>query len=154
MLVNPAPAVYGLITVGALLSAESAKRQTYGETVAGVVLALLIFWMAHSYSEFTARRLEEGAKLRLTDLARTMGQQLSILAGAAVPLAIVLVWWITSGSLTGAVAAAVWVAAGMIVIVETLAALGAHLSGRALAGQIALGAVLGLLVVALNFVLH
>lgn len=154
MLLNPGAAVYGLITVGALLAAESAQRQTYAETVEGVLVALLILWIAHSYSEFTARRLEDGVKLKLSDLAKTMGRQLSILSGAAVPLATVIVWWIAGGRLTTAITAAVWTAGGMILVVESVAAFGAHLEGKELAGQIVLGLVLGLLVAALNFVLH
>ena len=38
---NLGAAIYGLITVGALMAAESAGRETYGETVAAVALAAI-----------------------------------------------------------------------------------------------------------------
>jgi hypothetical protein len=154
MLANPAAGVYGLITVAALLSAESAKRQTYPETVEGVLIAILIYWLAHSYSEYTAMRLTEGSRLEVRELGRTMVRELLIVAGAGVPLATVLLWWVAGGRLTVAVEAAVWVSAVMVVLVEALAAIGAGLRGRELASQLALGAVLGFLILALNFVLH
>jgi hypothetical protein len=154
MLANPAAGVYGLITVGALLSAESAKRQTYPETVEGVLIAILILWLAHSYSEYTAQRLTEGSRLEFRELGRTMLRELFIVAGAFVPLATVLVWWIAGGQLTVAVEAAVWASAIMVVLVEAFVGIGAGLKGREFAGQLAMGVFLGVLILALNFVLH
>jgi hypothetical protein len=154
MLANPAAGVYGLITVGALLSAESAKRQTYPETVEGVAIAIVIYWLAHSYAEYTAQRLTEGSALEAREFARTMLRELFIVVGALVPLATVLVWWVAGGPLTAAVEAAVWASAAVIVVIEALAGIGAGLKGREFVGQLLLGGVLGLLIIALNFVLH
>jgi hypothetical protein len=154
MRANPAAGVYGLITVGALLSAESARHQTYPETVEAVAIALVIYWLAHSYSEFTAQRLAEGTRLEVRALVRMMGQELFIVVGALVPLAFVVVWWLAGGPLSGAVEAAVWASAVMIVVVEAIAGVGAGLEGREFGGQLILGAVLGFLVLAMNFVLH
>jgi hypothetical protein len=42
----------------------------------------------------------------------------------------------------------------MIVVVGAIAGVGAGLKGREFAGQLILGAILGFLVLALNFVLH
>jgi predicted DNA repair protein MutK len=154
MQANPAAGVYGLITVGALLSAESARRQTYPETVEGVLIALLIYWLAHSYSEFTAQRLAEGTAVKFGDLGRTMLRELFIVVGALVPLGTVVIWWIAGGRLTNAVEAAVWASAVMVVVVEAIAGVGAGLKGWEFVGQLALGVVIGLLILALNFVLH
>jgi hypothetical protein len=154
LLANPAAGVYGLVTEGALLSAESAQRQTYADTVEAVVIALSIYWLAHSYAEFTALRLEHGTGLKLTDLGRTMMRELFIVAGALVPLVTVLVWWAAGGPLTSAVEAAVWASAVMIVVVEAIVGVVAGLKGREFAAQLMMGAVLGFLVIALNFVLH
>ena len=43
--------------------AESAVRESYGETVAGVLVALLLYWLAHAYSELVGWRLEEAEPL-------------------------------------------------------------------------------------------
>jgi hypothetical protein len=58
MLANPGAVVYGTVTVGAVLATESAQRETYASTLEGVLVALVLYWLAHSYAEFTpvARR--------------------------------------------------------------------------------------------------
>lgn len=154
MPVNIARVVYGTVTVGTLLAAESADRETYAETVASVLVALVVYWLAHSYAEVTAQRIGGGEKLTRAGLVRSMRREVWILFGAAVPLLPLLIWWVVGGKLTNAVTAAVWTSAGMIVVYEVLAGLRARLSGRELLGQAALGAALGLLVIALKLILH
>jgi hypothetical protein len=151
---NPGGLVYGTITVGALLAAESAQRETYLETVGAVVIALVLYWLAHSYAEFTARRLGGKDPFTLGALAQTMAYELPILVGAAIPLLALLVWWLAGARLASAVTAAIWAAAAMTMLIEVAAALRAKRSGRELAVQIAFGLLLGLLVIAMTAVLH
>jgi hypothetical protein len=151
---NLAAVVYGTITVGALLAAESADSETYPETIAAVVLALLVYWLAHAYSGLTEYRLEQKKALTLRDLGHALADELMILAGAAVPLIVLIICWIAGAALSDAVIAATWTSAGMIVIVEVFAGIRAQLSGRELAIQAALGTLFGFLVIALRFVLH
>lgn len=154
MLRNPHGLVFGNITVGALLAAESAQHETYGETVGAVAIAMLLYWLAHAYADFAAQRLEEAAPLRLGSFAWTMVHELWILIGAALPLLFVLVWWATGGRLQDAVTAAIWVSAAIIVVIELVAGLRADQSGRELAVQTTVGVLLGLGVIALRVVLH
>ncbi len=154
MLPNAGAVVYGTITVGALLAAESAKGETYPETVGAVVLALLLYWLAHAYSEFTEHRLEQNQPLTLDGLVRALANELMIVAGAAIPLLAVLICWAAGTRLTSAVTDAVWTSAAMIVIIELVAGVRAELSGRELMAQTALGVLLGLLVIALNLILR
>jgi Na+/H+ antiporter NhaC len=151
---NAARVVYGTIVVAVLLSAESAERETYAETVIGVVVALLLYWFAHAYAESAAERIAERARLTLDELVRSMLHESPIILGAALPLVPVLIWWLTGGSLTSAVTAAIWTAAGMIVVYELIAGLRAKLNGRELIVQVAVGAALGTLVIVLKTVLH
>ena len=151
---NPAAAVYGTISVGALLAAESAQRETYPRTLGAVVITLLLYWLAHSYASFAARRLLLGEPLSIRGLAWTMAHELPILIGAAVPLVALLIWWAAGARLTTGVNAAIWTSAAMILIVELAAALRARLSGRELLAQATLGVLLALLVIALKLVLH
>lgn len=146
--------MYGMIIVGALLSAESAKRETYAATVGSVALALLVYGLAHAYSEFTEHRLERKQPLTPRGLAEAMVHGLMIDAGAAIPLLVLLTCWAAGARLTNAVVAAVWASAIMIVIVELVAGLRAQLSARALLAQTLAGALFGLLVIALELVLH
>ena len=154
MPVNVARLVYGTVVVGGLLAAEAPERETYLETLASVLIALLVYWMAHSYAEVTARRIEERGRLTTTALADSMRHEVWILFGAAVPVLPLVIWWIAGGSLSDAVTAATWTAAGMVVAYEVIAGLRAELSAKEMLGQIAIGATLGVLVIALKLVLH
>jgi hypothetical protein len=151
---NPGDAVYGTIAVGALLAAESARTETYPETVAAVVITLFLYWLAHSYAELVERRLEDETKLTLSRALDTLMTELPILLGAAVPLLTLLVWWAAGASLSSAVLAAVWTSAAIIVAIEVVAGLHARLKGRELLFQILLGAAVGLLIIALRVLLH
>lgn len=154
MPVNIARVVYGTVAVGALLAAESPEQETYAETLASVLIALLIYWMAHSYAELTARRIEEGERLTTTALIGSMLHEMWILVGAAIPVIPLLIWWVAGGSLADADTAAIWTAAGMVVVYEVIAGLGAELSAKEMAVQLALGATLGVLIISLKLVLH
>jgi hypothetical protein len=151
---NLAGAVYGTIAVAALLAAESARRETYLSTVAAVVITLALYWLAHSYAEFTGERLRTGERITLAGFSRMMARELTILIGAAVPLGVLLIAWGNGASLTTAVNAAIWTSAAMIALIELIVGLRSDLSGRELAAQAMLGGVLGLAVVALRVVLH
>jgi membrane protein YqaA with SNARE-associated domain len=152
--VNVARVVYGTVAVGALLAAESPEQETYAETLASVLIALLIYWMAHSYAELTARRIEEGDRLTSSALVGSMLHEIWILVGAAIPVIPLLIWWVAGGSLADADTAAIWTAAGMVVVYEVIAGLRAELSAKEMAVQLALGATLGVLIISLKLVLH
>jgi hypothetical protein len=77
-----------------------------------------------------------------------------ILVGAAIPVIPLLLWWVAGGSLADADTAAVWTAAGMVVVYEVIAGLRAELNAKEMAVQLALGATLGVLIISLKLVLH
>lgn len=151
---NPGIAVYGAIAVAALLAAESPVRETYLKTVAAVVITLLLYWAAHAYADLVGERLESGRRLSIGVISRALAHNVSMLTGAAIPLIPLLLWWVTGGSLSGAVLAAEWTAAGMIVVIELVAGIRGKLTGGELAWQVALGAVLGVMVMLLRVILH
>jgi hypothetical protein len=147
-------AVYGTISVGALLAAESANQETYLQTVIAVVLTLLLYVCAHTYSDYTGDRLSEGAAFEFAALGRTAIAELWLLPGAGLPLVPLVICWLIGGSLETAVSIAVWTSAAMVVLTEFAAGVRAGESGRDLALDTAVGALLGLLVVVLRYVLH
>ena len=151
---NPASLVYGTLLVATLLSAESTRLETYPKTIGGVVLAMLLYWIAHAYAQFTGERIERGEHFSYAGLATTARHELSLLAGAAVPLLLLLILWAAGTSLNTAVLAGVWVAAAMIVVTEVVIAIRADLTGRDLVRQSVVGATLGLLVILLRVLLH
>ena len=154
MLSHPGAAIYGTITVGALLAAESAKHETYAATVGAVAIVLLVYGLEHAYSEFAEHRLERKQPLTLGGLTQTAVYGLMIIPGAAIPLLALLICWVAGVRLPSAVEAAVWTSAVMIVVVEVVAGVRARLPGRALAAQAAVGAFFGVLVIALEQVLR
>ncbi len=151
---DPGRAVYGTLAVGALLAAESTRRETYGQTVGAVVLTLVLYLLAHSYSELTGRRLRQQAHLTVRELALEMRDEVPMVAAGAVPLVPILAFWAAGGALDHALLAGVWTVVAVLIAVEALAAWRLRLSGAELARQAALGAGLGLLVIALRAILH
>jgi tetrahydromethanopterin S-methyltransferase subunit G len=151
---DPSKLVYGTILVATLLAAESARQETYAQTAGGVVIALLVYWLAASYAQFTGERLEAGEPFRYGALLRTVAHEVGVIYGAVVPLAVLLVLWAAGTALATAVTVAIWTAAAIIVATEVLIGIRADLTGRELVRQTAFGIVLGLLVVALRVLLH
>ena len=154
MVPNPGGVVYGTIAVGALLAAESAGRESYLETAGAVAITMVAYWLAHAYSEITASRLEHNEPLKLDAVARTLAHELMIVVGAVIPLLTLLICWAVGAHLTSAVTTATWTSAATIVLVEVVAGVRAKLAARALMAQTTVGALFGLLVMLLKFVLH
>ena len=148
-----APAVYGLITVSALLAAESSSTETYGETVLAVALALLLYWLAESYAQLVSWRARGPAAhaggTRPHDAARVADADRRGPAADHGPDSVG-----RGASLSTAIVAALWTAAGAIVLIEAATGARAHPSGRELVLQTLVGATLGVLVLALRLALH
>jgi hypothetical protein len=151
---NAAGLVYGTILVATLLSAESALRETYPKTVLGVLVALATYWLALTYARFTGERLEQGTHATVEGLADAAVHELTVLVGAAVPFIALLTFWIGGASLNTAVIGAVYFADAAIIGGEVLIGVRAGLKGRELIGQVAIGAILGVLVLVLRLLLH
>ncbi len=154
MLFNPGRVVYGSIAVGAVLSAESAIHETYLSTLGAAIIALALYWLAHSYAEFTELRAEQTEPLKLEALLGVIRRETSIVAGAAVPLLSLVIFWIAGVRLSSAVVAATWIAAVVVVLVELVVGIKDRLAPGDFAAQTAVGIVLGLLVIALRVLLH
>ena len=142
------------MTVGALLAAESAQSETYPDTVGAVIIAMLVYWLAHSYAEFTSHRLKAREAARLAGFGKIMVQQIAILFGAAVPLVALLIDWLAGAPLSTAVTIALVTSAVMVMLIEVMAGLRAKQSGRELLLQAVFGALLGVLIIALRLILH
>ncbi len=151
---DPAGLIYGTITVAALLAAESARQETYAETFGAVVITLALYWLAHSYAQFTGERMSAGEHFTYRGLLRTAAHELAVLLGAAVPLGAILIGWAAGAALDTAVLAAIWSAAAIVVVTEVVIGVRAELTGRDLVRQTGVGVLLGLLVIALRVLLH
>lgn len=146
--------IYGTLVVAALLDAESVASQHYADTIGAVVVAMVLYWLAHAYADFAGDRLKRRESIHFGDLARALGKELAILAGAAVPLLAVVIADLLGASLSTAVSAGIYAAAGMLLVIELAAGFRAELPTPALLAQSLFGAFLGGVVIALKIILH
>jgi hypothetical protein len=151
---NPAGAVYGIITIGALLAAESGLRETYAETVGSVSIAVVLYWFAHSYADVLGLRLTEQRQLTWEELWHTFAQDWSIVRGASAPLFALLVAWVAGAEQTTAVTAAVWTAVGSLIAFELAAGIRSKAKPAELVLEVVVGATMGLAILALRALLH
>jgi len=151
---NSAGLVYGTILVATLLSAESALQETYAKTVLGVIVALVTYWLALAYARFTGERLEQQTRATVGGMLSAAAHELTVFYGAAVPFVALIAFWIGGASLETAVTAAILFADAAIIGAEILIGVRAGLTGAALIGQAAIGAVLGVLILGLRLLLH
>ncbi|MDQ6805085.1 MAG: hypothetical protein M3065_08965 [Actinomycetota bacterium] len=151
---NPAGVVYGTLIVGAVLATESVRRETLLDTIGATLLALLLYWLAHSYAQTLGDRLERQIPLSASGILRSLVRDRAIIRGAIVPILALLIASAIGASLASAVLVAVWTASATIVTFEVVAGIRARLRGRELVLQICAGGVMGLAIIGLRTVLH
>ncbi len=151
---NPAGAVYGIVTIGALLAAESGLRDNYPETLGSAAIAVVLYWFAHSYADVLGLRLSEQRLLSWAELWHTFVQDWAIVRGASAPLMALLVAWAVGASQETAVAAGVWTAAASLVGFEVAAGLRSRAKPAELTLEVVAGATMGLALLALRALLH
>jgi hypothetical protein len=91
LLGNPGRAVLGTLAVGTVVAVEGG-HDTYLATVGAILLTLLMYWIAHSYTELTGERLQGRARLTRHAIASAMRTEAPLLLGGVVPLAVILVF--------------------------------------------------------------
>jgi hypothetical protein len=146
--------VYGLITIGALLAAESGLRDTYPETVGSAAIAVVLYWFAHSYADVLGLRLSKQRRLRSEELWQTFVQDWSIARGASLPLLTLLVAWAAGTSQATAVTAGVWTVVASLIVFELAAGIRSRASAPELVLEVSVGVTMGLAILALRAVLH
>lgn len=151
---NPAGAVYGMITVGALLAAESSLHDTYPEMIAAVTIALIVYWLAHSYAELLGQRLTAHEHLTVSGLARALWRDWAIVRGAGAPLLALLIAWAAGASQETGVTVALWTCVASLVAFELLAGLRARAQPAELAIELCIGAAMGFGVILLRVIMH
>jgi hypothetical protein len=151
---NPAGAVYGIITVGALLAAESGLRETYAETIGSVSIAVVLYWFAHSYADVLGLRLTEQRRLSWGELWHTFVQDWAIVRGASAPLMALLVGWAVGAGQASAVSAGVWTAVASLIAFELAAGIRSRAKPAELTLEVFVGATMGLAILALRALLH
>jgi hypothetical protein len=151
---NPARLVYGVLAIGALLAAESGSHESYLDTVGSAVIALWLYWLAHSYADVLGHRLQTHERLSVTVLRRALRDEATILVGAALPLLALLVAWALGAALTTGVEVALWTSVACLIAIELLAGIRARATPGELVLEAGIGLTMGLAIIALKVVLH
>jgi hypothetical protein len=151
---NPAGVVYGTLIIGAVLATESVRRETLLDTIGATVLALVLYWLAHSYAATLGDRLDKQIPLSAAGIVRSLVRDRAIIRGASIPILALLIASGIGASLATAVLVAVWASAATVIAFEIVAAIRARLRGKELVVQVGVGAVMGLAIIGLRTVLH
>ena len=70
---------------------------------------MVLYWLAHSYAEYTGERLSDSEHFTFGAYVSARGRELSVLYGAAVPLLALLICWAAGAPLSTGVAIGVLV---------------------------------------------
>ncbi len=151
---NPARLVYGVLAIGAVLAAESGSHESYLDTVGSAVIAIWLYWLAHSYADVLGHRLQTHERLSIAVLGRAFRDEATILLGAALPLLALLLTWAFGVTLATGVEVALWTSVASLIAFELLAGIHARSTLRELVLEVGVGATMGLAIVALKVVLH
>jgi hypothetical protein len=151
---NPSGVVYGMIVIGALLAAESGRHETYLDTIASAAIAAALYWFAHAYADVLGHRLAEHERLTAASLADALAHDWAIIRGAALPLVVLAIAWAAGAAQQTAVTDALWSTIVSLVAFELIAGVRAHASPRELVFEGAVGAAMGVAILALKIVLH
>lgn len=151
---NPEGTVYGIVTVGALLAAESGLRDSYADTIGSAAIAIVLYWFAHSYADVLGLRLTKQRRISRGELLETFVQDWSIVRGATIPLLALIVAWAVGVSQETAVTAAVWTAAASLVVFEVAAGARSRSKPGEIILEVLAGATMGLAILALRALLH
>jgi hypothetical protein len=151
---NPSGVIYGTLAVGAVLAAESARRETFPDTIEATLTILGLYWLAHTYATVVGDRLKTRETLSVGRFWRAFLHEGSIVKGAAVPIAVLVAVWAAGVSLRTGVTAAVWSSAASLALFELIATLRSSVTGAQRLVQIVLGVLLGAGVLLVRVILH
>lgn len=151
---NPTRVVYGVITVGALMAAESGHEESYADTVASALIATCLYWLLHSYSNVLGHRLATGEQLTVATLSHGLIEEWAIIRGAAIPLLALLISWAAGASRETGITVALWSAVVSLVLFELAAAVRSRATPGELTLEVAVGVAMGLAILAVKVLLH
>ena len=143
---NPSGVVYGIITVGAVLAAESVHPASVWGDIGATVIVLLVYWMAHSYSALFGLRLNNREAWSWTLARSTMRREWAIVRGASGPIFVMLILALSGQRSLHVVLGGLIASLVLLVLFEVLAGFRARLGLGELLVQAAMSVLLGLLI--------
>jgi hypothetical protein len=155
---NPGAAIYGTIVAAALLATEAAASDTVPEMVGTILGTQVVYWLAHVYADVIARQAlaegDEPRKVTWRVVAESCTQELGIIVGGALLVAVLVVVEVAGASVPVAVDAAQLCSIGQLVAWGVFAARRAHLRVGWMVLYALVSAGLGVLIALLKIALH
>jgi hypothetical protein len=151
---NAGGAVHGTVMVGVLLAAEDSHREGYPETIGAAAVVLALYWLMSLYTHTLGIRLRTRGRLSRRLLWHSCTYELAVVEGAFVPVLALLIAWMAGATVSSGVTVALWATVVSLVTLEVAAAWRARMRPQEAWLQAALGAVMGLAIIALKLILH
>jgi hypothetical protein len=147
---NPGSLIYGLLTVGAVISAESGTTLHQGREILTAAAAVILYFLIHAYSTLLGNRLNGAGVLGSRELGRALRDESAILRGASVPVLAMVLALLLGANANTMEWVGILTAVFLLVLFEILAGLRSHLDRRWAWLQAAIGAGFGLLLAMLK----
>lgn len=154
---NPGGIVYGVLAVATVIAAESTRQESFPKLLFASLVTLVLYWLAHAYAHHWGshlQHLQRPGEWSFAEIGRSAVHEASILLGAVVPVAALLLTWLAGGSRESAVTAVLWAAGVELVVLELAAGMARHSRIRDLAVQVSMGLTMGLGLLAVRVMLH
>jgi membrane protein YqaA with SNARE-associated domain len=151
---NAAEFIYGVITIGAVMAAESGAHETYAETFASALVATILYWLARAYTDLLGHRLASGERLTARALGRELVADWAIVRGASLPLIGLLIAWVAGAEQETGVTVALYTAVATIVLFELVAGIRSRSTPRELLFKTGVGVAMGLAILAMKGILR
>ena len=151
---NAAGLLYGALVSAAVIAVASGHAPTYGRVVLAVAVTLVVYWLAHVYTRVLAERLATPAA-PLRDRARAAARhEAAILRGGLPSLLALVVTRLCGADVSTSAEVALWLTVGLLAATGYLAGYAAGSVGWRLAAESGGAALLGVIAVLLNILLH
>lgn len=150
---DPGAAVYGMLSCGAVMAAESRISHALWMSVLGIALVVAMYWAAHSYASGVSRRLHEQIPLSPDGFRADLRREVGVVQGAILPILASVVAGLVGATPKVALDAGLWAVGLSLVAYEVLAGLAIGLQRRALVAQAAVGVTLAAGIVVLKALL-
>lgn len=150
---NLSGAIYGTITAGALLAAESSYRQTLAQAVSALATTLVLYWFAHTYASLLDRRLRTARRWTPRDFITGLLHEWPIVQGAFIPALVLVAVVVAGASVRVAEYAALASSAVLLIALEVLAGQRTGSGKTEVAVDVAVGIVLALGLIAIKALL-
>ncbi|WP_375482172.1 hypothetical protein [uncultured Jatrophihabitans sp.] len=154
---NPASAVYGTIVVAGQLMVEGGSSHSVGRILGSLAAALVVFWLAHAYTDTLGGVITGGARNADTappSLRHALRVEWPIVESGIAPAAVLGLAWLVGASPHAATWAGAVVAAIELVGWALLAARRAEARGPRLVAFVVTAAVFGGVLVVAKYLIH